>query len=141
MRPDAAHKHGVPVEQHVLGRHRGGHPALGRSLDEGHRLGRGDVLHHHPQAGHTLQQRCQDGVQEPGLSVENVNLWAGHLAVDQQRHAVRRHGLQHPSHLASHTTARDERRLGKWQGAWESAAHTLLTSDTPSALLVVAPAG
>ena len=136
MRAQAADKHRVAVQQHVLWGHRGAQPPLRRGAHELHSLPRGDVLQHHTQRRYRVKQRSEHVLKEARLAVEDVNLAASHLAVHQQRQPRRGHGLQRRAHL---------RR--RWHVS-VAAAHmraalprALRTSVTPSALLVVAPAG
>ena len=63
--------------------------------DIGDRLLGRDVLEHDAQFGHAAAQRVEHPLDEHRLAVEDVDLGVGHLAVDQQRHAERRHALQH----------------------------------------------
>ena len=58
-------------------------------------VGGGDVLERDRQLRQRLAQRHQHPLQEHRLAIEDVDIGIGDLAVHAQRHAVRRHGLQH----------------------------------------------
>ncbi len=91
---DAAHQQVVAVHQQMLGGDGRRHPLRGRQhkLD---RLRRGDVLHHHLQMREATNHGDQMAFDEDSLAIEDIDLFIGHLAVDQQRHLQLGQRLEH----------------------------------------------
>ena len=94
MRADAACEHRIPVHQQVVRGDGGGDVGRGRGHVL-HRLARGDVLEHQPQAGKALRDLRQHRVDERLFPVEHIHLRVGDLAVEQQGQARFFHDLQH----------------------------------------------
>mmetsp|Transcript_3617 Transcript_3617/g.9701 ORF Transcript_3617/g.9701 Transcript_3617/m.9701 type:complete len:337 (+) Transcript_3617:246-1256(+) len=93
VRLDSSDEEGVPIVQQVMTRN--GSPHVVRRLhDVIHRILRRYVLHDDLQIGKVAHQRSHDVVDEPPLSIENVNVRSGHLGVDQQQHPHLGHGPQ-----------------------------------------------
>ena len=93
VRPQAAGKNGVAVEQQVMGRDRRRDVGAGRA-HEVHAFARRDVFEHELQGGEVPQQRRQHALDERGFTVENIDGRIGRLAVHQQRQAARFHARQ-----------------------------------------------
>ena len=65
-----------------------------RGLDEGHRLGRGDMLEDDPELRKVAGEAAQNAVDIDGFAIEDVDLRVRDFAMDQQRHADPLHRLQ-----------------------------------------------
>ena len=94
MRTNAADQHVVAVVQQVV-RGDGGADVGACRLDELHGVTGGDVLEHHFQGWEARGDATQLLVDEVFLTIEDIDLAARDLAVDQQRQADLRHGFQH----------------------------------------------
>lgn len=98
VRAEAAVEQRVAIQQQVL-RRDGGGDARARAL---HELGRGarrDVLEHHLEARHALDDAAQHAVDEDVLAVEDVDVARSHFAVHLQHEPVFRHRFERGPHL------------------------------------------
>ena len=94
VRPDPAHEQRIAVQQQVM-RSDGRGDVGGRGADELRRRGGGDVLEYQPQVRKLAHQGLQMTLDEHRFAIEDVDIRAGHLAVQQQGHAVQRHRREH----------------------------------------------
>ena len=108
MRTQPTGEDGIAVVEQVLWRDGGAqHAGLGGvGPDVLGRLAGGDVLEHDLQLRQPGTQRNHHAVNEDGLTVEDVHLGIGDLAVHQQRHAGLGHGFQHRNHPVDGAHAR-----------------------------------
>ena len=87
-------EHRVPGLGEVVRRDRAGELRCVRPHEGDGDLGR-EVLEHHLEAWKVAKQRRQPLLDEHLLAVEDVDVRAGMLAVDEERHADRLHPCQH----------------------------------------------
>ena len=110
MRADAADQDMVAVDDQVMGGDRRPHVLL--ACDVIHALRRGDMFHHHAQAGGRAAHRVQHAVDEHRLAVEDVDGGVRHLAMGAKRNPRLGHRLQHRAHLVEIPHARGRIRGG-----------------------------
>ena len=99
MRPHPTDQHRVAVDVEVV---RGDRRAdiLARAFHEFHRMTTGNMLERDLQLRQLAVQRGQNPVDEYRLTVEDVDLGVGHLAMHAQDHARFGHRLEHRAQLA-----------------------------------------
>ena len=93
VRVNPAAEDRVPIEQQMMGSDGGRHPR-GRLQHPPNRIRSRDVLEDHFEAGHPLDERRQDAIDEDLLTIEDIDPWIGDLAMDQKRETVVGHRLE-----------------------------------------------
>ena len=109
MRPDPTDQDRVAVDVKMLRRDRGSN-VITATVHEIDGLPRGDMFEDHAQLGQALGQRLEHALDKHRLAIEDVDIRAGHLAVDAKRHTDLGHAFEDAVDLADIRDA--ARRIG-----------------------------